>query len=153
MSGIVGLYCVSISCFCMIGGFRSGFAFDLNFECRILNLLGLIECISKESTRSLGCVCNWNWIIWGLRSRIMFGVRLFYYRSLACGLIAVSKSGASQRKKDRNSAPLVGCMPLKSHQANKRRSEDCQFSGPAPFLWNSYDFEGVTLTGQDAFPY
>ena len=55
-----------------------------------------------------------------------------------------------QRKKDRNSAPLVGCMPLKSHKGHKVRSEDCQFPGPAPFLWNSYNFEGVTLTEQDA---
>ena len=35
MSGIVDIYS-TIRCFCIIRGFRSGFAFDLNFECRIL---------------------------------------------------------------------------------------------------------------------
>ncbi|KAL1557046.1 hypothetical protein AAHA92_12586 [Salvia divinorum] len=107
MSGIVDVYC-TICCFCIIGGFRSGFAFDLNFE------------------------------------------------ALACGLavIAVSKSGVSQRKKDRNLTPLVGCMHLKSHQGRKTRGQDCQFLGPAPFLWNSYDFGGLTLAEQEtSLPY
>ena len=54
----------------------------------------------------------------------------------------------SQRKKDRNSAPLVGCMHLKSHQGHKIRGQDCQFLVPAPFLWNSYNFGGVNLAEQ-----
>lgn len=51
----------------------------------------------------------------------------------------------SQRKKDRNSGPLVGCMHLRSHQGHSTLSQDCQFASPAASLWNSYDFEGVTV--------
>lgn len=51
-----------------------------------------------------------------------------------------------QRKKDRSSGPQVDCMHLKSFQGHSTSGQDCQFTRLAAFPWNSYDFEGVTLS-------
>lgn len=56
----------------------------------------------------------------------------------------------SQRKKDRISGPLVGCMHLRSQQGHNVRSEDYQSTSPAFFLRNSYNFEGIHLAEQHA---
>ena len=105
--GIVDLYC-AVSSLCVIGGFRSGFAFDLKFEFRILNLLDLIEVRIDELRINLkfhalgdfdlnlsmfrfgpfGCV-QLELDFLGIGIEIVFGLGLFvsrYSDEFCCGL-------------------------------------------------------------------